>query len=148
MNMKKALILITSLVSFGLLVGCQATSETSASQEVVAENTQVISGTVSYRERIALPENAVVTVTLEDISLADAPSTVIATQEFTTDGKQVPFAFELSYDNNKIKANHRYNMRATIHVDGKLRFTTDTIKSVITDVENTQQADLRLVGVR
>ncbi|SBS64658.1 YbaY family lipoprotein [Vibrio atlanticus] len=146
--MKKALILITSLVSFGLLVGCQATSETSASQEVVAENTQVVSGTVSYRERIALPENAVVTVTLEDISLADAPSTVIATQEFTTDGKQVPFAFELSYDNNKIKANHRYNMRATIHVDGKLRFTTDTIKSVITDVENTQQADLRLVGVR
>lgn len=146
--MKKALILITSLVSFGLLVGCQATSETNASQEVVAENTQVISGTVSYRERIALPENAVVTVTLEDISLADAPSTVIATQEFTTDGKQVPFAFELSYDNNKIKSNHRYNMRATIHVDGKLRFTTDTIKSVITDVENTQQADLRLVGVR
>lgn len=146
--MKKALILITSLVSFGLLVGCQATSETNASQEVVAENTQVISGTVSYRERIALPENAVVTVTLEDISLADASSTVIATQEFTTDGKQVPFAFELSYDNNKIKANHRYNMRATIHVDGKLRFTTDTIKSVITDVENTQQADLRLVGVR
>ncbi|MEZ8387491.1 lipo-like protein, partial [Vibrio splendidus] len=56
--MKKALILITSLVSFGLLVGCQATSETNASQEVVAENTQVISGTVSYRERIALPENA------------------------------------------------------------------------------------------
>ncbi|MDH6018502.1 YbaY family lipoprotein [Vibrio splendidus] len=146
--MKKALIFITSLVSFGLLVGCQATSETNASQEVVVENTQVISGTVSYRERIALPENAVVTVTLEDISLADAPSTVIATQEFTTDGKQVPFAFELSYDNNKIKANHRYNMRATIHVDGKLRFTTDTIKSVITDVENTQQADLRLVGVR
>lgn len=146
--MKKALILITSLVSFGLLVGCQATSETNASQEVVAENTQVISGTVSYRERIALPENAVVTVTLEDISLADVPSTVIATQEFTTDGKQVPFAFELSYDNNKIKANHRYNMRASIHVDGKLRFTTDTIKSVITDVENTQQADLRLVGVR
>ncbi|TKF72333.1 lipo-like protein [Vibrio sp. F13] len=146
--MKKALILITSLVSFGLLVGCQATSETSASQEVVAENTQVISGTVSYRERIALPENAVVTVTLEDISLADAPSTVIATQEFITDGKQVPFAFELSYDNDKIKANHRYNMRASIHVDGKLRFITDTIKSVITDVENTQQADLRLVGVR
>ncbi|OQQ10689.1 lipo-like protein [Vibrio splendidus] len=146
--MKKALILITSLVSFGLLVGCQATSETNASQEVVAENTQVVSGTVSYRERIALPENAVVTVTLEDISLADAPSTVIATQEFTTDGKQVPFAFELSYDNDKIKANHRYNMRASIHVDGKLRFTTDTIKSVITDVENTQQADLRLIGVR
>ncbi|TKG01549.1 YbaY family lipoprotein, partial [Vibrio lentus] len=108
--MKKALILITSLVSFGLLVGCQATSETNTSQEVVAENAQVISGTVSYRERIALPENAVVTVTLEDISLADAPSTVIATQEFTTDGKQVPFAFELSYDNNKIQPNHRYNM--------------------------------------
>ncbi|MCW0470412.1 YbaY family lipoprotein [Vibrio chagasii] len=34
---------------------------------------------------------------------ADAPSKVIATQEFTTDGKQVPFAFELGYDDNKIQ---------------------------------------------
>ena len=146
--MKKALILLTSLVSFGLLVGCQTTSETNASQEVVAENTQVISGTVSYRERIALPENALVTVTLEDISLADAPSTVIATQEFTTDGKQVPFAFELKYDASQIKDNHRYNVRATIHVDSKLRFTTDTIAPVITDSANTESLDLRLVGVR
>ncbi|MDN3699944.1 YbaY family lipoprotein [Vibrio artabrorum] len=146
--MKKTLILIMSLLSFGLLVGCQTTSETNASQETVAEFTQAISGTVSYRERIALPENAIITVTLEDISLADAPSTIIATQEFTADGKQVPFAFELAYDNDKIQANHRYNIRASIHVDGKLRFTTDTIKSVITDVENTQQADLRLVSVR
>ncbi|WP_299691290.1 YbaY family lipoprotein [uncultured Vibrio sp.] len=146
--MKKALILITSLVSFGLLVGCQATTGANASQEAVAQYTQVISGTVAYRERIALPDNAVVTVTLEDVSLADAPSQVIATQEFTTDGKQVPFAFELGYDDDKINATHRYNLRATIHVDGQLRFTTDTIRSVITDVENTQHVDLRLVGVR
>lgn len=35
---------------------------------------KTITGTVAYRERIALPPNAVVTVTLEDVSLADAPS--------------------------------------------------------------------------
>ena len=68
--------------------------------------------------------------------------------QFTTDGKQVPFAFELKYDASQIKANHRYNVRASIHVDSKLRFATDTIAPVITDAENTESLNLRLVGVR
>ncbi|WP_261903807.1 YbaY family lipoprotein [Vibrio fortis] len=146
--MKKALLIATSLISFGFLAGCQSTEQSEAPQQVVAENMKMVTGTVSYRERIALPENALVTVTLEDISLADAPSKVLATQEFTTDGKQVPFAFELKYDASQIKDNHRYNVRATIHVDSKLRFTTDTIAPVITDSANTESLDLRLVGVR
>jgi len=148
--MKKALLIATSLISFGFLAGCQSTEQNGAPQEVVAENMnmKMVTGTVSYRERIALPENALVTVTLEDISLADAPSKVLATQEFTTDGKQVPFAFELKYDASQIKANHRYNVRASIHVDSKLRFTTDTIAPVITDAANTESLNLRLVGVR
>ncbi|NMU26748.1 lipo-like protein, partial [Vibrio parahaemolyticus] len=77
---------------------------------------------VAYRERIALPPNAVVTIALEDVSLADAPAKVLAKQTFETEGKQVPLSFELSYDSNEIKPNHRYSVRARIEVDGKLRF--------------------------
>jgi putative lipoprotein len=109
---------------------------------------KTITGTVAYRERIALPPHAVVTVALEDVSLADAPAKVLAKQTFETEGKQVPLAFELSYNSNDIKPNHRYSLRARIEVDGKLRFINDTSTPVITDAEQTHEANIRLVGTR
>ncbi len=86
--MKKTLLLVTSLLFGAALVGCQ-TSQTTEMESAEA-SMKTITGTVAYRERIALPPNAVVTVTLEDVSLADAPSKLLAKQTFETEGKQVP----------------------------------------------------------
>ncbi len=144
--MKKTLLLVTSLLFGAVLVGCQSSPTTEMDSAEVSMKT--ITGTVAYRERIALPVNAVVTVSLEDVSLADAPSKVLATQTFETGGKQVPFAFELNYDSNVIEAKHTYSVRARIEVDGKLRFISDTRYAVITDEGKTHQLDIRLVGVR
>ncbi|GAM78114.1 lipoprotein-related protein [Vibrio ishigakensis] len=47
-----------------------------------------VSGTVAYRERIALPDNAVLKVTLEDVSLADAKAIVIDSQSYTTEASR------------------------------------------------------------
>ncbi len=138
--MKKALLVIMSLVIGSVMVGCTTTG---------SENSMAtVEGSLSYRERIALPDNAVVTVVLEDISRADASSIVLATQSFKTEGKQVPFNYTLEYNDTDIVKNHRYSVRATIEVDGKLRFTTDTVYGVITDADFTHQQDLHLVGVR
>ena len=41
-----------------------------------------------------------------------------------------------------------YSVRATITIDGKLRFTTDTNYAVITDEAKTMQQELLLKGVR
>ncbi|EMJ3465614.1 YbaY family lipoprotein [Vibrio harveyi] len=144
--MKKTLLLVTSLLFGAALVGCQ-TSQTTEMESAEA-SMKTITGTVAYRERIALPPHAVVTVALEDVSLADAPAKVLAKQTFETEGKQVPLAFELSYNSNDIKPNHRYSLRARIEVDGKLRFINDTNIPVITDTEQTHQANIRLVGTR
>lgn len=113
-----------------------------------AEEMASITGSVAYRERIALPDNAVVIVTLQDISLADAPAKVIAKHRFETDGAQVPFDFDLAYDSAKIEARHRYSVSARIEVDGKLRFITDTSYPVVTDEAKTDNVNLRLIGVR
>ncbi len=144
--MKKTLLLVTSLLFGAALAGCQ-TSQTTEMESAEA-SMKTITGTVAYRERIALPPHAVVTVALEDVSLADAPAKVLAKQTFETEGKQVPLAFELSYNSNDIKPNHRYSLRARIEVDGKLRFINDTSIPVITDTEQTHQANIRLVGTR
>jgi putative lipoprotein len=146
--MKKLLLTVFSALLGLSLIGCE-TNETNPVQE--PKSNQVImtsiKGNIIYREKVALPPHAVVTITLEDTSLMDVAAKKIAEQTFTTDGAQVPFDFELSYDANKIEVKHRYSVRATIRLDGKLRFTTDTANLVITDEGQTKQVNLHLVAV-
>nr|WP_261817030.1 YbaY family lipoprotein [Vibrio gallicus] len=107
-----------------------------------------VTGNLSYRERIALPDNAVIKVTLEDVSLADAKAIVIDTQTYKANGKQVPLPFKVSYQESKINPQHIYNVRAQIFIGKKLAFTTDTAVHVITDFEQTHQTDLQLRSAR
>ncbi|MEJ7809513.1 MAG: YbaY family lipoprotein [Gemmatimonadaceae bacterium] len=83
-----------------------------------------VTGTVLYRERIALPPDAIVTVQLQDVSRQDVAATVLAEQVIRTEGRQVPFSFALEYDPAAIQSNHRYVVRATIRSGDTLLFTT------------------------
>ncbi|CAH8186005.1 YbaY family lipoprotein [Vibrio aestuarianus] len=140
--MKKALLFIVSAALGLLLVGCQSSPKPSSAKPI-----QTITGTVAYRERIALPDHALVTVMLQDVSLADAPAQIIAKHRFETNGMQVPLEFDLAFDSRKIDARHTYSVSARIEIDGKLRFITDTHYAVITDENNTKHVNLRLIGV-
>ena len=42
-----------------------------------AQETKMVTGTATYRERIALPPDAVFEATLEDVSRQDAPAVII-----------------------------------------------------------------------
>ncbi|WP_145566771.1 YbaY family lipoprotein [Yersinia aleksiciae] len=105
-----------------------------------------VQGTVNIRERIALPPDAVVTVTLSDASLADAPSRVIAQKAIRTEGKQAPFTFVLPFNPSDIQPNARIIVSAAITHNGQLMFITDTIQEVINRGAGTQ-ANLLLVPV-
>lgn len=97
-----------------------------------------VTGTVTYRVRIALVPTAVVKVQLLDVSRADAPATVIAEQTIEPQGKQVPIPFSLGYDPAQIKENMRYVVRAQIMIDGNLAFTSTEAYPVITGGSPTQ----------
>jgi putative lipoprotein len=88
-----------------------------------------ITGEVSYRERIALPPNAVLTVRLTDVSLADAPEAVVAEQKIEPAG-QVPIKFEIKLDPAVMQPNVNYALQARITVDDRLWFTNDERYSV------------------
>lgn len=47
---------------------------------------QTIKGTATYRERMALPPAAVFEATIEDVSRADAPASVVARTRITSPG--------------------------------------------------------------
>ncbi|AIR89757.1 YbaY family lipoprotein [Pseudomonas cremoricolorata] len=95
--------------------------------------TASLAGEVFYLQRIALPPAATLSVSLQDVSLADAPATTLASQAGPVKGN-VPLPFELNYDPSQIKPGHRYAINARIELEGKLLFT------------NTQQQSVRLNG--
>lgn len=82
-----------------------------------------VSGVVTYRERIALPPGAELVVRVGDVSLADAPATVVAGYTATT-ATQVPIPFVMCLDPAQLDERHRYALRAELRVDGDLWWTT------------------------
>ncbi|MEX3775778.1 YbaY family lipoprotein [Pseudomonas sp. MYb118] len=106
-----------------------------------------LDGEVFYLQRIALPPTAILSVSLQDISLADAPARVIDEQRGPVKG-QVPLPFHLSYDPAKVEANHRYSINARIEVDGKLLFITTENHAVRLDGSDPQPVRVRVDAAR
>lgn len=92
-----------------------------------------VSGTVTYRERIALPPNALLIVQLQDVSKQDAPAVAIGQQTIPTQGRQVPFPFEIVYNRDTINPSYTYTVQARIIVDNRVRFINTTSYPVITN---------------
>lgn len=95
---------------FTFLAGICARGATTVSS---APSTARVTGTVPYRERIALPPGAVVHVVLEDVSLTDAQTTIIA-EEMIQSAGQLPMLFTLQLAPATIDPHHRYAVRARI----------------------------------
>ncbi|MCF6116753.1 YbaY family lipoprotein [Mesorhizobium muleiense] len=111
---------IAEFFIFGVvpLVGILVVPELS----VAAEKT--LKGEVMYRERIALPPKAVLSVQLADVSLADATAAVIGERKVAPAG-QVPIKFEISFDAQVIRPHMTYALQARITVDDRLLFISD-----------------------
>lgn len=106
--------------------------------------TAAVTGTAMYREFIMLPESAVLTVQLADVSLADAPSKTIAEQKIRP--VRVPAAFTLTYDPATIDPRHTYAVSASIRDEtGRLLFVTDTRHTVLTQGAGST-VDIVMVG--
>lgn len=82
-----------------------------------------LSGTLTYRERMALPAGAEVRLKLVDVSRADAPAETMAETTFKVD-RQPPIEFELAYDAAKIRADGVYALEASIAHEGRVLFRT------------------------
>ncbi len=91
-----------------------------------------VTGTISYRQRIALTPRAVVEVKLLDVSRAGAKAVTIAEQTINPAGRQVPIAFDLGYDPRRINPRRRYSIRVRIRDRNKLLFQSSDLYLVIT----------------
>lgn len=122
-------LLLSTAALWLVLAGCAASSAPITQSDA---NETMVTGTVAYRERMALPPDAVVEVRLSDVSRQDVAAPVIAETTILPEGRQVPIPFELHYDPGKIEPNRTYALRATIRSAGRMMFTTTTAYRVIT----------------
>ena len=90
-----------------------------------------VTGTIAYPGDAALPPGAELTVRLEDVSRADAPSVTIAERVIANPG-QSPIRFEIGYDPADIDDLFDYSIQATITHGDALLFINDTVYSVLT----------------
>ncbi len=108
-----------------------------------------VTGTVTYRERIALPPEATLTISVLDTSRQDVAAATLGEQTIELDGsQQVPISFAVPVDASSADASASYAVRATIR-DGNdaLLWTTDTVYPVDLTAGDTDVGELLLVGV-
>ncbi len=66
---------------------------------------------------------AFMTISLQDVSLMDAPSVTLSERIYPISGEP-PYRFELPYDAEKIEDRRRYNVQVTIIADKQLIYTS------------------------
>ena len=130
-----------ALVLAFVLVACAAPGQQASSPAPGLSGK--VTGTVTYRERIALPPDAVVEVALLDVSRMDVAATTLA-QQVIVPKQQVPIPFALDYDPAAIDMRMSYAVRATIRRGDALLFVTDQNYPVLTR-GHAENVDLVLV---
>ncbi|MNF63001.1 hypothetical protein D3C84_446890 [compost metagenome] len=126
------------LAAATLLTACQSPSPVPKA---------TLDGEVFYLQRMALPPTAILSVSLQDVTLADAPAKTLDEQRGPIKG-QVPLAFHLSYDPMQVEPTHRYSVNARIEVDGKLMFITTENHAVRLDGSDPQPVKVRVDAAR
>ena len=121
------------LVLLGGLAACSSDipGDPATTGDEATAGTAQVTGTLTYRERIALRPGTVAEVWLLDTSLADAPAVEIAYQKIEEPGNP-PIPFVLEYDPLQIREGMQYSVRATIRHADRLLFTSDTHYPVLT----------------
>ena len=88
---------------------------------------------MTYRQRIALPPDAVVRVELVSIPRAGARVRKLGEEAITSDGRQVPIRFAIPVDPEQVDGDGAYAVTARIEDgDGGLLFISDRRYDVLT----------------
>jgi putative lipoprotein len=106
-----------------------------------------VSGAIELPSGVTIPDDAVVTVTIEDVSIADTPSVPVAGIVLGfTDPAADEIAYEVPYVSALIDETRTYAVRATIEdAAGTLLYTSDTAIPVITEGAPITDVDIEVV---
>jgi len=108
-------VLVAALCVGGLVTGCVTRPP---------DPDAVVSGVALARERVVLPPEAVFEATLLDVTNPDIPPVVLGHQRRSPAG-QAPYAIWIPYPSARFVPKGRYEVRATVTLEGRLLLATD-----------------------
>ena len=123
--------LLRSVLLSLLLLLATSTVSAGGTPSKDSANELMVTGTVTYRERIALPPDAVVLVQLRDVSLMDVAAKLVSEQIIKPE-HAVPIPFSLPYAAEDIDERMTYSVFASIRSGGRLLFISDRSYQVLT----------------
>ena len=142
--------IIARLLAVALLAmacGSSAQPEEQTSEDDRSGPLTAMTGNVVWENGLVdLPDGAVVTVTLADTSLADAPWKVID-QQVIEDADALPLAFRLEYAPAAIDERFEYTLSASIELGERLIYINDTVHTVLTG-GSPAESDVTVVAVQ
>ncbi|MEI8358399.1 MAG: YbaY family lipoprotein, partial [Deltaproteobacteria bacterium] len=104
-----------------------------------------VRGSASLPSPDALPAGAVFEATIEDVSRADAPASVLGRTRIESPGRS-PIAFEIAWEPQRMAPGARVGLRGRVVLGDRLLFTTTTFQPVPTPGDDLR-ADLQLESV-
>jgi putative lipoprotein len=116
----------------GLALALLGLGVAACSQSRAPRPTAELAGTITYRERIALPATARVEIQLLDVTDPDEPSPPLVAERLLDAPGQVPIAFSLGYDPDAVDANRTYSLRVRVRVGEDLWFASPFDLRVLT----------------
>ncbi|MEM9464936.1 MAG: YbaY family lipoprotein [Actinomycetota bacterium] len=127
--MQPRIIIAAVLASALLAGGCASDPDPAdATSTIEVEGRHVLSGRVVIRDlddRRELPTGARVLIRLDDVSLADAASVMVA--EATSTSLTLPLTYELRWD-TELDTSRAYSVSAeVVSAEGELLFVSDTV---------------------
>lgn len=114
-------ILVLLIAAAVALIGCPSAA---ADPGGSVGDSETLTGTVVLREPAVLPPDTLLTVTLEDVSRADAAAVTIAQTQIQVKDQQMPIAFTLVYPTSAVTPGAVYAARARLNLRDQLLFTT------------------------
>ena len=130
-------VMLVAALAAWLVAACASVEPTGGAPAKQAEAPpKVLKGSVLYREKATLPDNAQIKVQLVDAtpSPSGAEPVVLAETAFATAGRQVPVPYALRVDGVKAEPGRIYALRASILIDGKVQYITGSRVSVDVDM--------------
>jgi len=106
-----------------------------------------VSGTIEFKGEGKFEVDTVARVTLQDVSLEDAPAKKIA-EQVIKDLKKFPIPFEVKYDPILIEKGHTYAVQVRIETKDRLAYINDTRVEVISSGKPSKDVKVPVIRVK
>jgi uncharacterized lipoprotein YbaY len=106
-----------------------------------------VTGTIEFKEEARFEADTVARVTLQDVSLADAPAKKVGEQGIKA-LKKFPIPFEVEYDPTVIEKGHTYALQVRIETKKRLDYINDTRVEVISRGKPSRDVKVRVFRVK